>query len=47
MAPEARSQFVAHIFEPEVFWKHIYGIEKSACDIVGTFRRSRCHSAPQ
>jgi len=27
------------MFEPEVFRKHMYGIEDSICDIVGTFRR--------
>ena len=28
------------------FQKQMYGIEESACDIVGTFRRPRRHSAP-
>jgi len=27
------------MFEPEVFWKQMYCIEESICDIVGTFRR--------
>jgi len=27
------------MFEPEVFRKHMYYIEESTCDIVGTFRR--------
>jgi len=28
------------MFEPELFRKQMYCIEESACDIVGTFRRS-------
>ena len=32
------------MFEPEVFWKQIYCIEESICDIVGTFRRPRSDS---
>ena len=39
MAPGARSKFSAPMFEPEVFWKQMYCIEESTCDIVGTFRR--------
>jgi len=35
----ARSKFGAPMFEPEIFRKQIYCIEKSTCDIVGTFRR--------
>jgi len=27
------------MFEPEVFWKQMYSIEESTCDIVGNFRR--------
>jgi len=38
MAPGARSKFIAPIFEPEVFRKQMYCIEKSTCDIFGTFR---------
>ena len=34
------------MFEHEVFRKHIYCIEKSTCDIVGTFRHHRSDSAP-
>jgi len=32
--------------DPEVFRKQIYCIEKSTCDIVGTFRRPHSVSAP-
>jgi len=39
MAPGARSNFGAPIFEPEVFQKQMYCIKESTCDIVGTFRR--------
>jgi len=39
MAPGARNMFGAPIFEPhEVFRKQMYCFEKSACDIVVTFR---------
>jgi len=27
------------MFETEVFWKQMYCVDESACDIVGTFRR--------
>jgi len=37
MALGARSKFGAPVFEPEIFRKHIYCIEESTCDIVGTF----------
>ena len=30
---------LAPLFEPEVFWKQMYYIEESTCDIVGSFRR--------
>ena len=46
MAPGARSNFGAPMFEPEVIRTQIYCIEESTCDIVGTFRRLRSHSAP-
>jgi len=39
MAARARSKLGAPMFESEVFRKHMYGIEDSTCDIVGTFRR--------
>jgi len=39
MAPGAGSKFGAPMFEAEVFWKQIYCIEESACDIVETFQR--------
>jgi len=39
MAPEASNKFGAPMFEPELFRKQMYSIEKSICDIVGTFRR--------
>ena len=39
MAPGATSKFGAPMFEPDVFWKQMDCIEKSTCDIVGTFRR--------
>jgi len=29
------------MFEPEVYRKQMYCIEKSTCDIAGTFRRPR------
>ena len=35
MEPGARRKFGAPMFEPEVFQKQMYCIEKSACDIVG------------
>jgi len=35
----ARSKFGAPMFKPEVFWKRMYCIEESTCNIVGTFRR--------
>jgi len=34
------------MFEPEIFRNRMYCIEESTCDIVGTFRRPRSHSAP-
>jgi len=34
------------MFEPEVLWKQVYGIEWCTCDIVGTFRRPHSYSAP-
>ena len=34
------------MLEPKLFRKQIYFIEESACDIVGTLRRPRSHSAP-
>jgi len=39
MAPGAKSKFGAPIFEPDVFRKRMYCIEKSrpTCDIVGTY----------
>jgi len=39
MAPGARSKFDAPMFETEVevFWKQMYCIEESTCDIVGLF----------
>jgi len=40
MASGARNKFGAPMFEPEVFRKQMYCIEKRTCDIVGTFRRS-------
>jgi len=46
MAPGARRKFGAPMFETEVFQKQMYCIEGSTCDIVGTFRRPRSHSAP-
>ena len=46
MAPGTRSKFGAPMFGLEFFWKQIYCIEESTCDIVGTFRRPRSHSAP-
>jgi len=46
MAPGARSKFGAPMFEPDIFRKHLYCIEKSTCDIIGTFRRPRSDSAP-
>jgi len=46
MAPGARSKFGAPIFEPEVFWKQMYCIKESTCNIVGTFRRPLSLSAP-
>ena len=39
MAPGARSEFGALMFELEVLRKQMYCIEESTCDIVGTFRR--------
>jgi len=39
VASGVRSKFGAPIFEPDVFWKQIYRIEESTCDIVGTFWR--------
>jgi len=41
-----KKQVWRHMFEPEVFRKQICCIEESTCDIVGTFRRPRSHSAP-
>jgi len=46
MAPGARSKFGAPMFEPEVFRKQMYCIEKSTCDIVRTFRLPRSDLAP-
>ena len=47
MAPGARSKSGAPMFETEVFRKHMYCIEESTCDIVGTFRRpSQWFGAP-
>jgi len=46
MAPGAGSKFGAPMFEREVFRKQMYCIEKSTCDIVGTFRRPHSDSAP-
>jgi len=40
MVPGARSKFGATMFEPEVFRKQMYCIEKSTCDIVGTYWHS-------
>jgi len=40
MAPGARSQFGAPVFEPEIFRRQVYCIEESTCDIVATFRQS-------
>jgi len=39
------------MLEPKVFWDHMYCIEESTCDIVGTFRcppmiRRPGHKAP-
>jgi len=34
-----RNKFGALMFEPDVFRKHMYRINESICDIVGTFRR--------
>ena len=45
MAPGPRSKFGAPFFESEVFWKQMYCIEDSTCEIVGNFRRPRSHSA--
>jgi len=39
MVPGERSKFGVPMFKLEVFRKQIYFIEKSTCDIVGTFRR--------
>jgi len=39
MAPGARNNFGAPMFEPELFLKQIYCIEECTYDIVGTFRR--------
>ena len=48
MAPEARSKFVAPMFEPEVFRKQMFCIEESTCDVVGTLRRpSQSFGAPR
>ena len=46
IACESNSEFGAPMFEPDVFRKQINCIEKSACDIVVTFRHPRSHSAP-
>jgi len=46
MAPGARSNFGAPMFELEVFRKQMYCIEESTCDIVGTFRRPHSDLAP-
>ena len=39
MVPGARSQFGAPMFEPGVFRKQTYCVEKRTCDNVGTFWR--------
>ena len=39
MAHGARSKFGVPTFEPDVFWKQMWCIEESACDIFVTFRR--------
>ena len=39
MAPGARNKFGVPMFEHQVFWKQMYCIEESICDIIGTFRR--------
>jgi len=39
MAPGARRNFGAPVFEFEVFRKQMYGIEENTCDIVWTFWR--------
>jgi len=45
MAPGARNKFGAPMFEPELFQKQLCSFGESTCDIVGTFRRPRSHSA--
>jgi len=46
MGPGAINKLGAPIFETEVFRKHMFYIEGSTCDIVGTFRHPRSQWAP-
>jgi len=46
MAPRARSEFGAPVFQPEVFRKHMYCIEESTCNILGAFGAPCIDSAP-
>jgi len=46
MAPGARSKFGALVFEPVVFQKQMFCIEKSAGDMVATFRWPHSDSEP-
>jgi len=47
MAPGARSKFGAPMFKPEPFWKQMYCIEESTCDICWDFSaQPRSDSAP-
>jgi len=39
MAPGARSNLGAPMFEPEVFRKQMHCVKEKNCDNVGTFRR--------
>jgi len=34
------------MFEPEFFWKEMYCIEESTCDIIETFGAPRSNSVP-
>ena len=46
MAPGARSNFGAPMFEPGLFRKQMYYIEESTCDIVGIFGTRGSYSVP-
>jgi len=40
MAPGAINKFGSHMFESKAFHEQMHCIEKSTCDVVGTFRRN-------